>query len=388
MEAVIIHYAELALKGGNRDYFESTLFKAVKNALNKDDFSSVKKFYGRFMVNLKKDADIERVKAGLMTVFGIENFSFAYETKQDIEKIAKDVLPKLKTLKFETFVVRVQRGNKSLPFTSLEAEREIGAHLLRDGIGAKVKMKGADLTVHVELFDNKAYFHLEKIDGLKGMPSGTAGKVVSLLSSGFDSPVASFNIMRRGAKCVFVHFHSYPHTSKASQDNVREIVKVLEKYQGKSKLYMVPFADIQKEIMVKAPAALRIILYRRYMIRIAEMIAKREKADALVTGESLAQVASQTLKNMRAIGEVATLPVLRPLCGMDKKEIINISREIGLCEICSRPYDDCCSMFTPKNPATAAKVWEVEEAEEKLKLSLTSLKFDGESVSLITNSLN
>lgn len=366
MEAVIVHYGELALKGGNRDFFERILVKNIENVLDKRDFSSVNKLYGRILIKLRRGAKAERVRESLMRVFGIENFAFAHKTSQKIDEIASDVLGKIKGLKFGTFVVRCQRGNKALPYKSIDVEREVGAYLLKNGISAKVKLKDPELSVYIELFDNSAIFYFEKNQGLHGMPSGTSGKVVSLLSSGFDSPVASFQMMKRGAKCVFVHFHSYPHVSRASLDNVADIVKILEKYQGKSKIYFVPFADIQKEIMMKAPAPLRVILYRRYMIRIAEMIARRERADALVTGESLAQVASQTLKNMSVISQAAALPILRPLVGFDKKDIINVSRGLGFYDICSRPYDDCCSLFTPKNPATSARLDDVLKVEEGL----------------------
>lgn len=368
MEGLIIHYGELALKGGNRDFFESVLIKNIKSVLDKRDFVSLKKFYGRLFVVLKKSADTDRVKSALLHVFGIENFAFVHETKQDLKLICKDVFDEIKNYKFKTFVVRVNRANKSLPFTSIEFEREIGAYLLENGISARVNLKNPEFTVHVEIFDDKAFFYFDKMFGLGGMPVGTSGKIVSLLSSGFDSPVAAFKLIKRGAKCVFVHFHSYPNVTRASQDNVRDIVKILEKYQGKSKIYFVPFVDVQKEIMLKAPASLRVLLYRRYMIKIAEMVAKREKASALLTGESLAQVASQTLKNIRVTDDAAKLPIFRPLIGMDKKEIIDLSRQIGFYDICSRPYGDCCTLFTPKSPATSAKLDDVLRVEEGLDL--------------------
>ena len=230
-------------------------------------------------------------------------------------------------------------------------------------------MKDQEYTLYIDILDNnKAIIYSDKIKGQGGLPSGTSGKVISLISSGFDSPVASFQVMKRGAKALFVHFHSYPQTNKASLDNVGKIVKILNKYQYKSTLYLVPFLNIQKEIHLKCNQSLKVILYRRLMIRIAENIAHKERARALVTGESLGQVASQTIENIQAVNEVANLSILRPLIGTDKEDIIDMSKKIGTFDISSAPYEDCCSLFVPKHPETRARIEDVLEEEKKLDI--------------------
>jgi len=211
---------------------------------------------------------------------------------------------------------------------------------------------------------DKTYIYSEKIRGAGGLPVGVSNKAVVLLSGGIDSPVAARRIMKRGTKCIFVHFHSYPQTSKASEEKVEELSKILNEYQFKSKLYLFPFLDIQKEIMVKTLASYRVIMYRRFMFRIAEAIAKKENALALVTGESVGQVASQTLENINVVNSVVDLPVFRPLIGYDKEEIIKEAQDMGTFELSIQPHDDCCTLFIPRNPMTRGKL-KIAEAEEK-----------------------
>jgi thiamine biosynthesis protein ThiI len=229
-----------------------------------------------------------------------------------------------------------------------------------------VRLEKPDLTCFVEIVGRHAFLYFEKIAASGGLPSRTGGRAACLLSGGIDSPVAAFRIMRRGCQVLFVHFHSFPHTTLESQDKVRRIVAVLARYQLDSRLHLVPFADLQREIVAYAPPPLRVILYRRFMLRIAEAIAAREKAAALVTGDSLGQVASQTLENLRVVSAVATLPIFRPLIGDDKEDIMKVAREIGTYEISILPDQDCCSMFVPRHPETMASIDAAEKAEGAL----------------------
>jgi thiamine biosynthesis protein ThiI len=231
-----------------------------------------------------------------------------------------------------------------------------------------VQLKDPDLTCHIEIVEKIALLFTERLRGRGGLPMGISGRAVSLISSGIDSPVASYKIMKRGVEIVFVHFHSQPYTSRSSQRNVEEIVSVLTRHQYRSTLYLVPFIDVQQKIVEGAPSSHRVVLYRRVMLRIAEQIALKERARALVTGENVGQVASQTLSNILAINEVVALPVLRPLAGEDKEEIVAAAQRIGTYDISIEPYEDCCSLFVPRHPETHANVQTVRDMEARLGL--------------------
>ena len=266
----------------------------------------------------------------------------------------------------QTFAVRVKRGNKSYPATSQELEREIGAAII-SATGLRVDLERPDLTVAVEIVEDTAFVLLEKVGGPGGLPVGVSGRVLVLLSSGFDSPVAAWRMAKRGCVVDFVHFHSYPYTSDASFRNVEEIAQLLNVWQcGCGQLRTVPLIEYQKAVVTSAPAALRVLLYRRMMVRVAERIARTTGAAALVTGESIGQVASQTISNITAVEAIAGLPVFRPLLGYDKLEIVRQAEEIGTAVISSRPYDDCCSLLTPAHPATHAATAELDAAEAAL----------------------
>jgi tRNA uracil 4-sulfurtransferase len=246
---------------------------------------------------------------------------------------------------------------------------EVGAHLC-EHFGVRANLSKPDETIFIEIADGTAFVYRSKQSGAGGLPSGVSGKVITLLSAGFDSPVAAWKIMKRGATNVFIHFHSMPYTSRHSVDQVRQIVGVLTQYQLHSKLYIVPFADLQNEIVLKTPQHLRVVLYRRFMLRIAELIAHDEKAEALVTGEAVGQVASQTLRNIRNIEAAVTLPILRPLSGTDKEETMALARRIGTHDISKEPYDDCCSFLAPRRPETWSKIDEIMDAESRLDIPL------------------
>jgi len=365
---VVVHYGEIALKGKNRPFFENALVKNIKLALQGLDYDSVKKISGRVLIKLNKKSDIDKIKNKLEKVFGIEYFSFAFECRQDVKTIGSLALLNIKNKKFKKFKVNTKRSEKSFKLTSQQINEKVGA-FLKEKLKKKVDLERPDLTVFVEIVEGKAFVYFEKTAGLGGLPVGVSGKVASLISSGIDSPVAAYKAMKRGLQVVFVHFHSYPYTNKNSISKTIRLVELLNKYQYSSKIYLVPFSEIQNEIVTKTPPALRVILYRRFMVRISEEIAKKHGAKGLVTGESVGQVASQTLDNIYVINSAASMPVLRPLIGEDKKDIINSAQRIGTYDISIEPHDDCCSLFLPKNPATHAKLEEIENAEGALDIN-------------------
>ena len=363
---LLIHYHEISLKGRNRPFFERALLKNIKLSIPESAIVRADILFGRIVVGLKDEADEKLIRENAWRVFGVANFSFAFALPSDFEELAEQTLEILKNKDFKTFRVTAKRSDKNYPLTSQEINEKLGALIVKK-LEKKVDLERPDLNCFVEVVGDTAFLYFEKEKGPGGLPVGTAGKVLSLLSSGFDSPVASWQLMRRGCRVDFIHFHSYPQTSKESQENVWEIVKVLNQYQFSSKLFLIPFLDIQKEISVKSEnARYRVVLYRRFMMRIAQKIAEKEESGALVTGDSLGQVASQTLENIGVISQAATLPIFRPLIGTNKEDIIDLSKQIGTYEISSRPYDDCCSLFLPEHPETRAKLEVILEIEKKL----------------------
>ena len=363
---ILIHYHEISLKGRNRPFFERALLKNIKMSVPESAITRADILFGRIVVGLKGEADEKLIKESVRRVFGVANFSFAFALPSDFDKLAEQAPAILKDKNFKTFRVTAKRADKNYLLTSQEVNEKLGALIVRK-LGKKVDLENPDLNCFVEIVSDSAFLYFEKEKGPGGLPVGTAGEVLSLLSSGFDSPVASWQLMRRGCRVDFIHFHSYPQTSKESQENVWEIVKVLNQYQFSSKLFLIPFLDIQKKISAKSEdASQRVVLYRRFMMRIAEQIAKKEGYGALVTGDSLGQVASQTLENIGVISQAAQVPIFRPLIGTNKEDIIDTARQIGTYEISSRPYDDCCSLFLPEHPETRAKLEVILEIENKL----------------------
>jgi len=364
---VIVHYSEIGLKGKNRSFFERKLIDNIKRALRGTGYARVRRISGRLLVELDENANLNEIQVRLPKVFGVAYFSLAHETQQDIAAIQGDALSLIQGRSFNTLKVETKRSNKDFPLTSPDINAQVGGYLLKH-TGGRADLTHPDLTCFIEIVEKYAYIYTDKQKGAGGLPVGVSGRVVALLSGGIDSPVASFMMMKRGARVIYVHFYSYPYTDKASLEKVKTLVEILNAYQYHSLVYLVPFVDIQKEIVAKTPTDFRVILYRRMMIRIAEAIASQERAQALVTGESLGQVASQTLANLRVISESAELPILRPLIGWDKQEIIDLAEQIGTFQTSALPYNDCCSLFVPKHPATRASLEHVKEAEENLDL--------------------
>ena len=363
----IVHYGEVGLKGKNRSFFENRLVRNIRYALEGTGYTDVRRIHGRILVRLDADSDIPVIQRRLGNVMGIAHFELCRVTEQNMEAIKDGALEWVRGREFQTLKVETRRANKHFPLTSPEISAEVGAHLLKH-TGAAADMHHPDLVCWIEIVEKSAYIYTDKIRGIGGLPVSVSGKVLVMLSGGIDSPVAAWRMMKRGAKAVFLHFHSYPYTDKASLEKAAELVGILAKSNHRTQVYYVPFAEIQREIVTKTPAPFRVILYRRMMVRIAARIAEREGALALVTGESLGQVASQTLANLKVIEDVASLPVLRPLIGDDKEEIINLAQRIGTFEVSTLPHQDCCSLFVPDHPATNAAIEDAQAAEDPLEV--------------------
>jgi thiamine biosynthesis protein ThiI len=367
MKSVVVHYQEIALKGRNRPWFIARLVRNVKTATADLDVQRVATKMGRIEITLGGPDAWERVAERLRHVFGIANFSRAALVPLDVDGIAKAILEDLGDRRVSTFRVSAKRADKRFPLTSPQIEREVGGRI-KAATGWTVNLDNPELTIHVEALTGEAFYHFGKEAGPGGMPTGVSGRVVALLSGGIDSPVACYRLMKRGCRVIPVHFHSYPILSRASQEKVRELAAVLTRYQQFTRLYMVAFGEIQQQVMLAAPPPLRVVIYRRLMLRIAQGIAEKSHAGALVTGEVIGQVASQTLENMATIGSVSRLPVFRPLIGMDKDEITAEAQRLGTFPISIIEDQDCCQLFTPKHPATKARREDIEAAERRLAI--------------------
>lgn len=383
---VIIHYYEIALKGKNRPFFENKLIENIKKILKNNDYDFIRKYQGRIILKLNKKSNEKIILRKLKKVFGIAYFVFAFKSDPDIQVLGKNILEIIKEKEFEDFKIETKRADKQFYLNSQQINEKIGA-FIKEKLNKKVSLEKPKLTIFIEWLKDGAFFYFKKYKGLAGLPVGTSSKVISLISSGFDSPVASYLLMKRGCQIVFVHFYSYPQTSLASKEAVEKIVRILNKYQFYSKIYFIPFLDIQKKIVSNSPPSYRVIFYRRAMLRIAELIAKKEKALALVTGDSVGQVASQTLENIYAISEATTLPILRPLIGINKEEIINLSKKIGTFKISSFAVNDCCNLFIPTHPETKANLEEIKKIEAKFNIDdLLNIAFKNCIIKEIKNS--
>jgi thiamine biosynthesis protein ThiI len=367
MNSIVVHYKELALKGRNRPWFVQMLVRNLKMALSGLDVVAVRSMMGRIEVELGRNGSWPEARDRISHVFGIANFSCAGRAAQDFDRLADAILGDLGDRRPQSFRVRARRSDKRFAFTSPQIEREVGGRI-KDRTGWHVDLEHADLSIHVEMLPEQAFYYFGKEPGAGGLPSGTGGKVACLLSGGIDSPVAAYRMMRRGCSVLLVHFHSYPILSRASLDKAREIAALLTTYQLRSRLVAVPFGELQQQVLLGAAPELRVVIYRRLMLRIAERIARKWHARALVTGEVIGQVASQTLENMTAISAATTLDVLRPLVGMDKDEIAAEADRIGTLPISNIPDQDCCQLFTPRHPATRARTQDVEAAEAVLPI--------------------
>jgi thiamine biosynthesis protein ThiI len=365
---VVVRYHEIALKGRNRPFFIDRLAQNLRHATSDLGGVHVRVLPGRLAVDAPDEVSWPILRERVGAVFGIANFSPAHEVAADLEALKQSAIAALRERTFASFRVSTKRSDKGFPMLSMEIDREVGG-AIKLATGARVDLEHPELTVYVEVLRKRIFYSVEKLPGLGGFPVGSSGKVAALLSGGIDSPVAAYRLMKRGCRALLVHFHAFPLQDHTTIDKVRDLARILTRYQLRSRLLLVPFGPVQQTIVASCPAPLRVVLYRRFMVRIAEALAVRQNAKALVTGESLGQVASQTLDNMAVIDEAARGPVLRPLVGMDKEEITVEARRIGTFGISTLPDQDCCQLFVPRSPATAATLEQVRAAEEALDVS-------------------
>lgn len=368
-EIVLIKNGELVLKGLNRSSFEDVLIKNMRKALKPLGEFTFTKSQSTIMVEpVDKETDLDDAVDKLKKVFGIAALSRAAIAEKSMDSIRKTTLEYLEEELEEasTFKVEAKRSDKKFPMKSPEICRELGGDILSKFNHLKVNVHNPDIVVTVEIRDNYAFIRGNNIKGAGGMPVGTSGRAATLISGGIDSPVASYMMAKRGIELVAVHFASPPYTTELAEQKVMDLLKKVAAYSGHITTYVVPFTEIQEQIRDKCPEVYFTIIMRRYMMRIAEKLAKLQNCSALITGESVGQVASQTIYALGCTDAVTTIPVFRPCIGMDKDEIVRISRKIDTFETSIQPYEDCCTVFTPKHPKTRPKLNEIEEAEAVL----------------------
>jgi thiamine biosynthesis protein ThiI len=368
---IVVHYHELWLKGRNRRFFLSKLFTALRKALEGIPVRRIEQPGDRFIVRLGDGASLEEATARVSRVLGVAFYAVAKPVERSMEALCRAAWDEVEPLQFANFAVRAKRSDKSFPHTSMEIDATIGRYLLdrfrERGRDVRVKLTDPELTCYVEITPGPALVYARRIPGTGGLPANTAGRMMCLLSGGYDSAVAAYHMMKRGAHLSFAHFYGTgARPGESSLHIASELVRRLVPYQFHAKLYRVPFEAIQREIVRYAPEDYRVLLYRRMMVRIAQALAKGARSLALVTGDSLGQVASQTLRNLIAVEAAARMPVFRPLIGTDKMEIIETARKIGTYETSSEPFHDCCPVFMPRTPALCASAEELDEAESKL----------------------
>lgn len=368
-DGILVHYHEIGLKGANRGSFERRLIDNLQRSLSGLD-AKVENLPGRVLVRLPPTADLALASEKVRKVFGISHFAATYELNDPSLDSLSDLAVSLATTQSpDSFEVRARKGHTSFPEGGQRINEVVG-QAIKDATGSRVDLSDPAWSLQIELVTGKAYLHFDRRQGPGGLPVGISGKALSLLSGGIDSPVATWEVAKRGMSVDLVHFHGQPFSDPSSVRQATSLARHLEPWLMGTTLWLVPFGDIQKQIVSDTPEDLRIVIYRRFMMRIAEALGKQVGAQALITGESLGQVASQTIENITAIGEVVdTLPVLRPLVGRDKIEIERMGRSIGTYEISISPHQDCCVLFVPRKVATKASRQRVHEAETGLDIA-------------------
>ena len=366
IEYILCRYGELSTKGKNRSDFTNRLLQNIRSQLRSFENLTYDKQYDRLFIHLNGE-DAYAVSDALQHVFGLSSFSLAIKVEKDIDVIAQAALKNIQNQKGETFKVISKRHDKSFEHVSDTINRHVATAILRN-TDLKVDVRNPDINIWVEIRKDAAFIMMDKIEGAKGYPVGIQGKVLMLLSGGIDSPVASYLLMKRGVHVEMIHFASPPYTSQESLNKVVELAQHLTRYQNNIRIHVVPFTDIQMEIYDKVPESYAITMMRRFFLRISNKLANERKILALGNGENLGQVASQTLHSMNAISAFDSIPILSPLLTYDKIEIIDLAKKINTYETSILPFDDCCTIFTPKNPVTRPKADKITRYETYLEM--------------------
>lgn len=372
--AIVVHYHELWLKGRNRKFYLRKLTTALRAALDGLALVAIEQAGDRLILWFREGTAMEEAASRVERVLGVAFFAVARSANRDMESICHAAWDEIGPLSFRSFAVRAKRSDKSFPQSSVEIERQVGRYLQEklsaENRVATVRLKDPDTTCYVEITPRPALVYAKRIEGAGGLPANTAGRMMCLLSGGFDSAVAAYHMMKRGAHLSFVHFYSAGANAGESSVHVAtELVTRLVPYQFHATLYRVPFDAIQREIARYAPEDHRVLLYRRMMLRISEALAGKDRALALLMGDSLSQVASQTLRNLVAVDKAVEMEVFRPLVGSDKQDILKTARKIGTYETSAEPFHDCCPVFLPKNPSLRASAENLADAETKLDVA-------------------
>ena len=362
---VIVKTHELALKGKNRPWFMRRLTENLRLVTQGTGVEKVWQAQLMVGLSLEDESSWPEVKSRVYDCFGVAKFFLAHEFPQDLELIQNALPQMLNDFRFQTFRIETNRADKRFPLTSPEVNRVLG-RFVEEATGAGVDLSNPDLTIYLDIQTRGILLYFNETPAHGGLPVGSSGRVAVMLSGGIDSPVAAWHMMKRGCPATYIHFHSYPLVDRSSIEKAGELAQHLARHQRRSELILAPLAEIQKRIIVETPPSYRVLLYRRFMVRIAQRLAKQSRAKALITGESCGQVSSQTLENIAVVDDVATMPVLRPLIGMNKEEIVGMAREIGTFPISIQPDQDCCSLFVPKHPETRARLATVEKLENGL----------------------
>lgn len=365
---VLVRFHEIGLKGKNQPMFVRRLVENLERATVGLGVERVWTTRMLVRMRLAPEADWDAVRARAATVFGAVKLSLSARTEPAYEDISALLNETARARSFSTFRISANRTDKTFPLTSYDLNVRLGDEI-REATGARVNLSRPEADFRVVVGRDDAFVYTDDCRGAGGLPVGTGGKVAVMMSGGIDSPVAAWRMMRRGCKAILVHFHSFPLVEGRSRDKAKELAESLNGWQYDTRLHLVPFADVQRRVILEVPGPLRVIAYRRFMVRIAEAIAFREGAQALVTGESLGQVGSQTLRNIATVDEAASMPILRPLVGHDKSEIIDQAQAIGTYETSILPDEDCCTLFVPRSPATAVRPEQIAEHEAQLDVS-------------------
>ena len=366
--ALVVHFHEIGLKGRNRQYFEDALVKNLRRAIRGTGYSRIRGGFGRVTIDIDPDAHPLVAAERAANVFGVAYVGLGRRVEPDLQQIGPVALELIQEEQFESFSVRARRTHSNFPHRSQEVQEIVG-QLIKDTTGARVDLKNPEATAWVEMFGGTGIVFARRFEGAGGLPTGVSGKMLALMSGGIDSPVAAWRMGRRGAEIEIIHFHGQPFTDPSSVRQAEDLARALAKYQLRVVMHLVPLGDAQREIVTHAPSSMRMVLYRRIMMRIAAALANEIGAQALVTGDSLGQVASQTIENIRTVdAALEGVQVFRPLIGMDKQEIMDEAKRIGTYDISTRQYQDCCVLFAPRSPATKSAPELATRSEQELDM--------------------